>query len=71
VIAGHADRSGPEAYNQALSERRAQSVAQALGQRGIPTSTMRVQGHGEADPRVRTADGVREPQNRRVEIVFG
>jgi OmpA-OmpF porin, OOP family len=71
VIAGHADRSGPEAYNQALSERRAQSVAQALGQRGIPTSTMRVEGHGEADPRVPTADGVREPQNRRVEIVFG
>ena len=44
VIAGHADRSGSEAYNQALSERRAQSVAQALGQRGIPTSAMRVEG---------------------------
>ena len=71
VIAGHADRSGSAAYNQALSERRAQSVAQALGQRGIPTSAMRVEGHGEADPRVPTEDGVREPQNRRVEIVFG
>jgi outer membrane protein OmpA-like peptidoglycan-associated protein len=70
VIAGHADRSGSAAYNHALSERRAQSVAQALGQRGIPASAMRVEGHGEADPRVPTDDGVREPQNRRVEIVF-
>lgn len=71
VIAGHADRSGPEDYNQALSERRARSVAQALGQRGIPTSTMGIEAHGESEPRVPTTDGVREPQNRRVEIVFG
>ncbi|MGH6916532.1 MAG: OmpA family protein, partial [Geminicoccaceae bacterium] len=61
----------PEAYNQALSERRARNVAQALTQRGIPTTTMQVEGHGETQPRVPTADGVREPQNRRVEIVFG
>jgi OmpA-OmpF porin, OOP family len=71
VIAGHADRSGSEAYNQALSERRARNVAQALGQRGIPASTMTLEAYGEIRPRVPTADGVREPQNRRVEIVFG
>ena len=71
VIAGHADRSGPEAYNLALSERRARSVAQALGERGIPAGTMDVKGYGESQPRVPTDDGVREPQNRRVEIVFG
>ena len=71
VIAGHADRSGPEAYNQSLSEQRARSVAQALGQRGIPASAMGVEAYGESQPRVPTADGVREPQNRRVEIVFG
>lgn len=71
VIAGHADRSGPEPYNQALSERRARSIAQALGQRGIPASTMTLEAYGETRPRVPTADGVREPQNRRVEIVFG
>jgi outer membrane protein OmpA-like peptidoglycan-associated protein len=71
IIAGHADQSGPESYNQALSERRARSVAQALGQRGVPTSTMKVEAYGETQPRVPTADGVREPQNRRVEIVFG
>jgi OOP family OmpA-OmpF porin len=70
VIAGHADRSGPETYNQTLSEQRARNVAQALGQRGIPTATMRVEGYGETQPRVPTADGVREPQNRRVEIIF-
>ena len=71
VIAGHADRSGSEAYNQALSERRARNVAQALGQRGVPASTMTLEAYGEIRPRVPTADGVREPQNRRVEIVFG
>ena len=71
IIAGHADRSGPESYNQELSERRARAVAQALGQRGIAASTMKVEAYGETQPRVPTADGVREPQNRRVEIVFG
>ena len=72
MIAGHADRSGPEAYNQALSERRADNVAQALGQRGIPDQQRcAVEAYGESQPRVPTADGVREPQNRRVEIVFG
>jgi OmpA-OmpF porin, OOP family len=71
VIAGHADRSGPADYNQALSEQRARSVAQVLGQRGIPAGTMAVEAHGESDPRVPTADGAREPQNRRVEIIFG
>jgi outer membrane protein OmpA-like peptidoglycan-associated protein len=71
VIAGHADRSGPKAYNQALSEHRARSVARALGERDIPASTMVIEGYGESQPRVPTDDGVREPQNRRVEIVFG
>jgi outer membrane protein OmpA-like peptidoglycan-associated protein len=71
VIAGHADRSGPEAYNQGLSEHRARNVAQALGQRGIPTATLQVEAYGESQPRVPTADGVREPQNRRVEVILG
>ncbi|MEM7022214.1 MAG: OmpA family protein [Pseudomonadota bacterium] len=71
VIAGHADRSGPAAYNEALSERRAQSVSEALVERGIPASAMRLEAFGESQPRVPTEDGVREPQNRRVEIVLG
>jgi outer membrane protein OmpA-like peptidoglycan-associated protein len=71
VIAGHADRSGAESYNQTLSERRARSVEQALVTRGIPASTMAVEAYGESQPRVPTDDGVREPQNRRVEVIFG
>jgi OOP family OmpA-OmpF porin len=71
VIAGHADRSGTDAYNLALSEQRAQNVARALAARGVPQSSLDVQGFGESRPRVPTADGVREPQNRRVEITFG
>jgi OOP family OmpA-OmpF porin len=71
VIAGHADRSGAEPYNQQLSERRAGAVASALVQRGLPQEAMDVKGLGESQPRIPTEDGVREPQNRRVEIVFG
>jgi len=71
VIAGHADRSGSEAYNLGLSERRAGIVADALSARGIPASSMALEAFGESLPRVPTEDGVREPQNRRVEIVFG
>jgi OmpA-OmpF porin, OOP family len=71
VIAGHADRSGTDAYNLALSEQRAQNVARALAARGVPQSALDVQGFGESRPRIPTADGVREPQNRRVEITFG
>lgn len=71
VIAGHADRSGPDAYNLGLSERRARNVAEALADRGVPGDALQVEWYGETRPRVPTADGVREPQNRRVEIVFG
>jgi outer membrane protein OmpA-like peptidoglycan-associated protein len=71
VIAGHADRSGSESYNLILSEQRAVSVADALSARGIPASTMTIEAFGETLPRVPTDDGIREPQNRRVEIVFG
>ena len=71
VLAGHADRSGPEPYNERLSEQRARNVAQALTQRGIAEETLDVQWFGELQPRVPTPDGVREPRNRRVEVVFG
>jgi OmpA-OmpF porin, OOP family len=71
LVAGHADRSGTEAYNQALSEQRARNVARALAARGVPERALDVQGFGESEPRIPTEDGVREPQNRRVEIVFG
>jgi outer membrane protein OmpA-like peptidoglycan-associated protein len=69
-VAGHADRSGTPQYNQRLSERRAQAVAAELERRGVARSAMVIQAFGESRPLVPTADGVREPQNRRVEIVL-
>ncbi len=67
---GHADRSGPDRYNMGLSQRRAQAVTAALIRQGIPVADIRVDWKGEREPLVQTPDGVREPQNRRVEIVF-
>ena len=67
-LTGHTDRSGSDAYNEALALRRAAAVAAALGSAGVSPGAMATSGKGESDPRVPTADGVREPQNRRVEI---
>ena len=69
-LTGHADRSGSSDYNQKLSEKRGAAVKNALVQLGIPAANITVVGKGEASPLVPTADGVREPQNRRVEIVL-
>jgi hypothetical protein len=67
---GHTDKSGPENYNMALSLRRANTVKDSLVRNGVPASAISVIGKGESQPLVQTADGVREPQNRRVEIVI-
>ncbi|MBC7799721.1 MAG: OmpA family protein [Gemmatimonadaceae bacterium] len=69
-VSGHTDKSGTPAYNQGLSVRRAQNVASELVRLGVPRQAITTQGFGEARPLVQTADGVREPQNRRVEIVL-
>jgi OmpA-OmpF porin, OOP family len=66
---GHTDTSGPESYNMALSLRRANAVKDALVREGVPAQAISVIGRGESNPLVPTGDGVREPQNRRVEIV--
>jgi hypothetical protein len=71
VATGHADRSGPDNYNMALSLRRANAVKDQLVRDGVPANVIQVIGKGESQPLVPTADGVREPQNRRVEIVVG
>lgn len=69
VVSGHADRSGGDSYNDALSKRRLDTVIQALEQAGVaPTAIARAEYYGEHRPRVSTADGVRNPENRRVEI---
>jgi OOP family OmpA-OmpF porin len=69
-VTGYTDASGSVGYNQRLSERRANAVADALARSGVARNDMMVSGRGKNDQRVPTADGVREPQNRRVEIVF-
>ncbi|WP_426956867.1 OmpA family protein [Muricoccus radiodurans] len=69
-VAGHADRSGTPQYNQRLSQRRAEVVAAELARNGVSRSAISISAFGESRPLVPTADGVREPQNRRVEIVL-
>jgi outer membrane protein OmpA-like peptidoglycan-associated protein len=69
-VTGHADRSGPDRYNVRLSQRRAQAVQAELVKNGVSASDIAIFAKGESDPLVPTADGVREPQNRRVQIVF-
>ena len=67
-VAGHADRSGPDRYNLRLSQRRANNVVAKLTAAGVPGASITTQAFGESKPAVQTADGVREPLNRRVEI---
>lgn len=67
TVVGHTDRAGSDAYNEALSLRRAHTVEGALRSRGI-TLPIEVNARGESEPRVPTVDGERNPQNRRVEI---
>ncbi len=70
LIHGHSDRSGPEAVNLRASRRRAEAVRDYLAAHGVPRAAMAVTAHGESRPIIPTEDGVREAQNRRVEIVF-
>lgn len=67
-LAGHADRSGSDRYNQALSQRRANNVAAKLAAAGVGSDAISIKAYGESSPAVQTPDGVREPLNRRVEI---
>ncbi len=67
---GHTDTSGSEQYNMALSLRRANAVKDALVREGVPATAISVVGRGEQGLLVQTGPNVREPQNRRVEIVI-
>jgi iron complex outermembrane receptor protein len=69
-VTGHTDTVGSDAYNMRLSRRRAESVAAELEKRGIPSSEIEIVAKGKRDLLVPTADGVKEPQNRRVQIVY-
>jgi len=69
-VSGYTDTSGTPQYNQGLSLRRAKSVAAQLVVDGVPESEIEIHAYGETHLLVPTGPGVREPQNRRVEIVL-
>ena len=69
-VNGYTDTSGTPQYNQGLSIRRAQAVAAELVKDGVPKAAIAIQGFGETHLLVSTGPGVREPQNRRVEIII-
>jgi iron complex outermembrane receptor protein len=70
TVTGHTDTVGSDAYNMRLSRRRAESVAAQLEKQGIASGEIAIVAKGKRDLLVPTGDGVREPQNRRVQIVF-
>ncbi len=69
-MTGHTDTVGSAKYNQALSERRAAAVKGQLVLDGVAAGEITATGVGKSGLLVPTADGVREPQNRRAEIVL-
>ena len=69
-VNGYTDTSGKPTYNQDLSVRRAKAVAGELVRDGVPQDVINIQGFGETHQLVSTGPNVREPQNRRVEIVI-
>jgi outer membrane protein OmpA-like peptidoglycan-associated protein len=69
-VNGYTDTSGTPQYNQGLSVRRAKTVAAELVRDGVPQNVISIQGLGDTNLLVPTGAGVREPQNRRVEIII-
>lgn len=72
VIEGHTDRVGPSSYNSWLSEQRAEAVRRYLSDAGVLSERVNIteRAYGETRPMVETADGVREPANRRAVIMI-
>ena len=69
-VSGHADSTGTASYNLTLSRKRADNVAAELVRLGVPSNEIVIQAFGDSKPLVPTGANVREPQNRRVEIVL-
>lgn len=67
-VVGHTDSVGDENYNQRLSERRAESVADFLASYGVPRDRLRTEGRGEREPRATNATEAGRQLNRRVEV---
>jgi len=70
VVEGHTDHTGPESYNQMLSEARSQSVKEALISQGVPESRIKTVGLGETQPVADNSTLEGRQSNRRVEVVF-
>ncbi len=70
-VTGHTDTVGSADFNQRLSERRANAVRQALIADGLPAGEITAKGVGKSELAVPTADGVKEPRNRRAVITEG
>ena len=70
-VNGYTDTSGSAGYNMKLSYRRADNVAAQLVSDGVPKEDIVIKGYGETHLLVPTGPNVREPQNRRVEIILG
>lgn len=68
TVIGHTDTQGNEAYNQLLSQNRAETVSEALVKNGVEKSIIKASGRGESSPAVATGDNKKEAKNRRVEI---
>ncbi|HEU0223369.1 MAG TPA: OmpA family protein, partial [Paracoccaceae bacterium] len=67
-VIGHTDSTGSDAYNQQLSERRAQAVDNALARRGVNPARIESAGYGETQPIASNATPAGRAQNRRVEV---
>lgn len=69
TIIGHTDTTGDDEYNMKLSSVRAETVREILTSHSIRSDRLELRYHGARDPAVRTGENVREPRNRRVEVV--
>ena len=69
-VIGHADATGSDAYNQALSLRRAEIVRDGLVGAGVPGEVIEIAYYGANNPLVPTPRGISEPRNRRVEVTI-
>ena len=70
TVSGYTDTVGTDAYNMALSQRRAKAVAQALNGEGIQNQIIDKEAYGETNLAVQTGEGVRNQDNRRVVVDF-
>ncbi|MBL8645435.1 MAG: OmpA family protein [Rhodospirillaceae bacterium] len=70
LVVGHTDTAGAGDYNIGLSQKRAETVANALAAQGVEQKKMRIEAYGEERPAVKTGDSAKEQKNRRVDVVF-